>query len=39
MAQNATQPAELKLERGLTKVHAVLIITLQKTQQQLPQVA
>lgn len=33
------EAAEPKLERGLTKVHAVLIITLQKAQQQLPQVA
>lgn len=27
------------MEEGLTKVHAVLMITLQKAQQQLPQVA
>lgn len=33
------EAAEPKLEGGLTKVHAVLIITLQKAQQQLPQVA
>lgn len=34
-----TQAAELKLEGSLTKVHAVLMVTLQKAQQELPQVA